>query len=68
MVIGRRRDTWGVASSFMAVLANCHRDPKRKAFEAADFDPFAKPKPRGVPIRHMSIRDLAASIGAKGVK
>jgi len=39
----RVKDEWSRMSALMAVLANCHRDPKKtRAFRPADFDPFAK--------------------------
>ena len=67
MVDGRRRDAWGVTSSVMALIANCHRDPKKKLFTPADFDPHAQRKSKGTPIKYMSIRDMAHAVGAKGV-
>jgi hypothetical protein len=44
MAEGRQRADWGRASAAMALQANCHRDPKRRAqpFRAADFDPYAE--------------------------
>lgn len=46
------QDEWGRTSSVMALLANCHRDPKRsRAFRPKDFDPFtARGKPPKVSI------------------
>lgn len=43
MAEARRRDEWSRTSSIMALLANIHRDPRRRrtAFAPADFDPFA---------------------------
>lgn len=42
MAEGRLREEWRQTSHVLALLANCHRDPKRtSAFAAADFDPFA---------------------------
>lgn len=31
------------AASLMSLLANCHRDPKTRAFEPADFLPGGRP-------------------------
>ncbi|MBP7747001.1 MAG: hypothetical protein KA383_12800 [Phycisphaerae bacterium] len=43
-------DEWARNSALMALLANCHRDPKKtRAFKPADFDPFAK-RPAPIPI------------------
>lgn len=39
----RARDEWSRFSSLMALLANCHRHPKKgRAFRPQDFDPFAR--------------------------
>jgi len=43
MAEARTRDAWSRTASVMALLANCHRDPKRtRAFKPRDFDPFEK--------------------------
>jgi hypothetical protein len=42
MADARVRDEWQRTASLMALLANCHRDPKKRAFRPSDFDPFAK--------------------------
>lgn len=37
------KDEWARTGSLMALLANCHRDPKRsRAYRPSDFDPFAR--------------------------
>lgn len=48
----RDRRNWQMTSAAMALLANCHRDPKRRGpYRASDFDPYArKAKARTVPI------------------
>lgn len=47
MAEGRQRSAWQHTSMLLAVLANCHRDPqKTRAFQPADFDPFAPPAAR----------------------
>lgn len=40
---GRLRADWQQTSALMALIANCHRDPKarRRPFTPAEFDPFA---------------------------
>ena len=39
MTEGRDRFVWSVASSLMALMANCHRDSKGKTFAPNDFNP-----------------------------
>ena len=39
MTEGRDRFAWSVASSLMALIANCHKDSKGKTFKPADFNP-----------------------------
>ena len=38
----RRRNEWAHTANLMALIANCHRDPKRRArpFDAVDFLPW----------------------------
>jgi hypothetical protein len=43
MADARQRAAWQHTASVLALLANCHRDPKKtRAFKPADFDPFAR--------------------------
>ena len=43
------RAAWARTSALMALVANCHRDPKRtRALRPSDFDPFAR---RGSPVK-----------------
>ena len=45
MAEARTRDEWSRTSALMALIANCHRDPKKtRPFRPADFDPFARPR------------------------
>jgi hypothetical protein len=41
MHAARRRDQWCHTANLMALVANCHRDPKRmrRPFDLADFLP-----------------------------
>jgi hypothetical protein len=41
MHAGRRREQWSHTANVMALVANCHRDPKRlrRPFHMADFLP-----------------------------
>ena len=46
MAEAKTKDAWSRTASLMALLANCHRDPKKtRAFKPGDFDPFAKRTP-----------------------
>jgi len=45
MAEAKARDEWSRTSALMALIANCHRDPKKtRAFKPADFDPFSRPR------------------------
>ncbi len=49
MAEAKARDEWSRTSALMALIANCHRDPKKgRPFKPADFDPFVQ---RAAPIR-----------------
>ena len=40
MADARHRDEWNHTSALLALLANCHRDPKKhRAFKPGDFHP-----------------------------
>lgn len=42
MAEGAQRERWARESAMLAMLVNCHRDPKRgRPVTPADFDPFA---------------------------
>ena len=46
MAEGRQRDSWSHTSAVLALVANTHRDPRRRsAFRPQDFDPFAEKTP-----------------------
>ena len=50
MAEARRRDAWERTAALMALLANCHRDPKKTpAFKVSDFDPFTV-SPEAMPV------------------
>ncbi len=39
----RDRRNWQMTSEVMALLANCHRDTKRRGpYKASDFDPYMR--------------------------
>lgn len=54
MAEAQTRDAWSRTSALLALIANCHRDPKRtRAFKVKDFDPFvqsAKPPKVGIAV------------------
>ena len=48
MAEAKSKDNWQHTSATMTLLANIHRDPKkRKAFVPSDFNPHSQ-KPKGV--------------------
>lgn len=49
----KSRDAWGHTAAVMALLANCHRDPRKRkrAFRPGDFDPYAR-EARKEPVIH----------------
>jgi hypothetical protein len=43
MAEARQQADWTRTASLMALIANCHRDPKKqRAFRPSDFDPLAR--------------------------
>lgn len=44
MVEGRGANAWNHTAALMATIANCHRDPKRRAkpYQPSDFHPHAR--------------------------
>lgn len=62
MLTGRRKHDWQQTASVCAVLANCHRDPKRqrRPFSPDDFNPMTERRgPSLTPI------DLAMALGVR---
>ena len=51
MAEGRNENLWMLASAVMALLANCHRDPKKRAFTPDDFNPMVHRTQRSDVIR-----------------
>jgi hypothetical protein len=39
MAEGRDKHVWSVVSAMMALIANCHRDNKKRPLDADDFNP-----------------------------
>jgi hypothetical protein len=60
MARARQRADWARTSATMALLANCHRDPrKHRVFQPADFDPFAAEARRKA---GLELKDLKAAL------
>lgn len=55
------RCQWNQTSSLMALLANCHRDPKRRsqAFVPSDFNPFSQAAEDAAPLKKIKPSQLA---------
>ena len=68
MAEGRSREAWNRASAAMALLANIHRDPKkRRAFRPGDFNPYetADRRPGGIRLTKENI-GLLKQVFVKG--
>ena len=50
MAEAKGKHDWGIASSVLALLANAHRDPKKKPtpFSPADFNPYLARRAVGI--------------------
>jgi len=46
MAEAKRRDRWAHTSALLAMLANCHRNPKKPPRKPSDFDPYELAKKR----------------------
>jgi hypothetical protein len=71
MTEARVRDAWSRTSAAMALVANCHRDPKKtRAYRPSDFDPTTKPsQPIDAPIsvlREVFLAGKAPGSGCPG--
>jgi hypothetical protein len=59
MAEARQRHEWQIAASVLALLANCHRDPRKsRAFRPGDFDPFAQERGEVIPADIGVLRDV----------
>ncbi len=58
MAEARSRERWSHTSAVLALLANCHRDPRKKPtpYQPADFNPYQRRRER--PVRKASIQVL----------
>ena len=70
MAEGHGRDAWGRLSVLLALVANCHRDPKKhRAFRPSDFDPFTRESGKAVELNQDNIDLLKqAFTTGKGVQ
>jgi hypothetical protein len=51
MAESRSRERWNHTSSILALLANCHRDPKKgRRLKPADFHPYQQANARRGPL------------------
>jgi hypothetical protein len=50
MAEARCRERWSHTSAVLALLANCHRDPRKKPtpYKPADFNPYQRRRERPV--------------------
>ncbi len=51
MAEGRNENLWMLASAVMALLANCHRERKKRAFTPDDFNPMVDRSQRADVVR-----------------
>ena len=59
MAEARQRHDWQIASSVLALLANCHRDPRKsRALRPGDFDPFAPERSEVIPADIGVLKDV----------
>ncbi|MBA2481227.1 MAG: hypothetical protein H0V44_11240 [Planctomycetes bacterium] len=54
MAEGRIGERWNHTAALLALIANCHRDPRRRAFTPADFHPRTL-APEPLPMTDLSI-------------
>lgn len=68
MAEGHGEDAWGRASALLCLLANVHRDHRRRAYEQSDFNPFARPKQAPRLKGKEAVATLAEAFGIKRKK
>lgn len=63
MAEGAQRERWARESAMLAMLVNCHRDPKRgRPVTPADFDPFAD-RCWAMELNRTTVRECRAMMG-----
>ncbi len=55
MTEARTRERWNHTATLMALLANCHRDARTRAFTPADFHPLVSTHQSPLPTTELSI-------------
>ncbi len=50
MAEGRGRSAWSHTAEILAMLANTHRDPKKRAVKSGAFNPYAQEKEASKPV------------------
>jgi hypothetical protein len=56
MAEARQHDAWSRTAALLALLANCHRDPRRsRAFTVADFHPLMDHAEAKPPLADVSV-------------
>ena len=56
---GHGREAWGRTSALLAMLVNCHRDPKKgRPARPEDFDPYAQGE--GSEVVHVDRENISA--------
>ena len=68
MAEARQSEDWNHTAAILALLANCHRDPKKtRPFKPADFHPRPPERPhRGPPAPKTDISILKAVFVERG--
>ncbi len=64
MADGRAREAWNHTSALLAMLANVHRDRKKRPLQPADFHPYTRAKAKGQPWDTAKAFDGSAPVSA----
>ena len=66
MAEARGEEAWNHTAAVLAMLANCHRDPKKtRAFGPRDFHPYERRGRSGVPLSKANL-GLLKQVFVKG--
>lgn len=67
MMVAKNRADWGRTSSVIAVLVNINRDPKTRAFQPHEFNPYAdKSAKQNKPDFYITPGQFAKKLVARG--
>lgn len=59
MAEARGRDEWSRTASHMALLANCHRDPKKtRVYKPNQFSPYRQRRSKPIKVPVSVLRDV----------